>query len=138
MDVVVGRKEIINGDESMPYQATDAYAETKIEAEKFLLSKTNQISPKTNQPIRIVCIRPLGIWGERDPYHIKNVLDTAKTGLLQKKTHQNQRKFSGASRRRRGQVSAYLCWKCGSRVDRCCRSVERKWTKNLRTSLFCY
>lgn len=71
MDVVVdGKKPIVYGDESLPYpekEPEDHYSRTKIAAEKLVL-KANSNSPFT------CALRPVGMYGPRDKYHITNIV----------------------------------------------------------------
>jgi sterol-4alpha-carboxylate 3-dehydrogenase (decarboxylating) len=78
MDVVVdGAKPVINADESLPYPAVvpkDPYSRTKIAAEKMMLS--------ANGPNLAVCVlRPAGMYGARDKYHVPNIIKAARSGL---------------------------------------------------------
>ncbi len=78
MDVVVnGRKPIVDGDESLPYPARmprDAYSKSKIVAEKMVLA--------ANGPRLATCvIRPVGMYGPRDKYHLGNIIGMARKGV---------------------------------------------------------
>jgi sterol-4alpha-carboxylate 3-dehydrogenase (decarboxylating) len=78
MDVVVdGRKPIVYGDESLPYpQKTpkDPYSRTKIAAEKMVL--------EANGPALAACVlRPAGMYGPRDKYHVPNIIKVAKSAM---------------------------------------------------------
>ena len=78
MDVVVdGRKPIVDGDESLPYPARmprDAYSKSKIVAEKMVLA--------ANGPRLATCvIRPVGMYGPRDKYHLGNIIGMARKGM---------------------------------------------------------
>lgn len=78
MDVVVdGRKPIVNGDERLPYprrMPSDAYSRTKIIAEKMVLA--------ANSPRLCTCVlRPVGMYGPRDRYHLGNVIAMARRGV---------------------------------------------------------
>jgi nucleoside-diphosphate-sugar epimerase len=78
MDVVVnGAKPIVFGDESLPYPARmpkDPYSRTKILAEKMML--------EANGPELATCVlRPAGMYGPRDKYHVPNILKAARSGL---------------------------------------------------------
>lgn len=71
MDVVVDdKKPIIDGDESLPYpeiEPEDPYCRTKIAAEKSIL--------KSNCPSLLTCaLRPVGMYGPRDKYHLTNII----------------------------------------------------------------
>ncbi len=78
MDVVVdGRKPIVDGDESLPYPRRvprDAYSRTKIEAERMVL--------EANGPGLSTCaLRPVGMYGPRDRYHLGNIIGMARRGV---------------------------------------------------------
>ncbi|HUJ75619.1 MAG TPA: NAD-dependent epimerase/dehydratase family protein, partial [bacterium] len=78
MDVVVdGRKPIVDGDESLPYPAKlpkDAYSRSKIAAETMVL--------EANGPRLSTCVlRPVGMYGPRDKYHLGNVIGMARRGV---------------------------------------------------------
>lgn len=77
IDVVVeGRRPIVNGDESLPYPKRlprDAYSRTKIQAEQLVL--------RANGPELATCaLRPVGMYGPRDRYHLGNVVAMARRG----------------------------------------------------------
>jgi nucleoside-diphosphate-sugar epimerase len=77
IDVVVdGRRPIVDGDESLPYPARlprDPYCRTKILAEQMML--------EADGPELAVCaLRPVGMYGPRDRYHLGNVLEMARKG----------------------------------------------------------
>ncbi len=74
MDVVVdGKKPIVNGDESLPYpkkEPKDDYCKTKIIAEQLIL--------RANGPQILTCsLRPVGMYGPRDKYHLTNIIKAA-------------------------------------------------------------
>jgi nucleoside-diphosphate-sugar epimerase len=78
MDVVVdGRKPIVDGDESLPYPARmprDDYSRTKIVAEKMILGSAG--------PELATCaLRPVGMYGPRDKYHLGTIIGMAKKGV---------------------------------------------------------
>ncbi len=78
MDVVVdGKKPIKNGDESLGYpkkMPSDHYCRTKIIAEKMVL--------EANSSKLLTCaLRPVGMYGPRDKYHIKNIIEAVNRGL---------------------------------------------------------
>ncbi len=78
MDVVVdGRKPIVDGDESLPYPARmprDAYSRSKILSEKMMLA--------ANGPeLRTCALRPVGMYGPRDKYHLGNIIGMARRGV---------------------------------------------------------
>jgi nucleoside-diphosphate-sugar epimerase len=77
IDVVVdGRRPIIHGDESLPYpkrMPKDAYSRTKIEAEQLVLA--------ADGPELATCaLRPVGMYGPRDRYHMGNMVAMARKG----------------------------------------------------------
>ncbi len=78
MDVVVdGRKPIVDGDETLPYPARmprDDYSRTKIIAEKMILESSG--------PELAACaLRPVGMYGPRDKYHLGTIIGMAKRGV---------------------------------------------------------
>jgi nucleoside-diphosphate-sugar epimerase len=78
MDVVVdGRKPIVDGNESLPYpekMPADPYCRTKIIAEQMVL--------KANCPQLLTCsLRPVGMYGPRDKYHITNIIKAVSNGI---------------------------------------------------------
>jgi sterol-4alpha-carboxylate 3-dehydrogenase (decarboxylating) len=77
LDVVVqGSKPIVEGDESLPYPKRlprDPYCRSKILAERLVLA--------ANGPQLATCaLRPVGIYGPRDRYHLGNVIAMARRG----------------------------------------------------------
>lgn len=68
--VVMGGKKISGGDETLPYteRFNDLYTETKVVAEKFVLSQNGQGGLLT------CSIRPSGIWGRGDQTMFRKVL----------------------------------------------------------------
>jgi nucleoside-diphosphate-sugar epimerase len=78
MDVVVdGRKPIVEGDESLPYPARmprDSYSRTKIIAEKMVLGSSGTA-------FATCALRPVGMYGPRDKYHLGNIIEMARKGV---------------------------------------------------------
>lgn len=77
VDVVVdGRRPIVDGDESLPYPDKlpgDHYCRTKILAEQAMIA--------ANGPELAICaLRPAGMYGPRDRYHLGNIVAMAKKG----------------------------------------------------------
>ena len=77
IDVVVdGRRPVVDGDESLPYPERlprDAYSRTKIEAEQLMLA--------ADSPELATCaLRPVGMYGPRDRYHLGNMVAMARKG----------------------------------------------------------
>ena len=77
--VVFNRRDICNGDESLPY-ATEFlchYARSKVMAEKMILA--------ANGPFLLTCaIRPHLIWGPGDPHLVPRLLASGRKRLLKK------------------------------------------------------
>jgi nucleoside-diphosphate-sugar epimerase len=77
LDVVVdGKKPITYGDESLPYPRKlpkDHYSRTKILAEKASIEANNKNGLLT------VSLRPVGMYGPRDKYHIANIIQIAQS-----------------------------------------------------------
>lgn len=75
LDAVCTGKPIRDGDETLPYpkRFPNAYCRSKAESEKLI----SGINPGK---LRALTIRPTGIYGERDPYHISALLEMAKKG----------------------------------------------------------
>ena len=69
MDVVYGGQAISMGDEDLPYprRFADAYARTKAHAEQRVLAASGEA-------LLTCALRPCGLYGEADPYHLSNVL----------------------------------------------------------------
>lgn len=78
MDVVVdGAKPIVEGDESLPYPARmprDAYSRTKIVSEKMVLAANTD-------GLATCVLRPVGMYGPRDRYHLGNIIGMARRGV---------------------------------------------------------
>ncbi|WP_422745348.1 3-beta-hydroxysteroid dehydrogenase [Mycobacterium sp. WMMD1722] len=74
--VVMGGQRIVAGDETMPYtdRFNDLYTETKVVAEKFVLSQ-NAVDGM------LTCsIRPSGIWGRGDQTMFRKVFESVQAG----------------------------------------------------------
>lgn len=78
MDVVYSGRAIRDGDESLPYPAThmDAYARSKAGAEQLVLAANGRNGLRTS------VLRPCGMYGPDDPYHIAETLKAVQSGLL--------------------------------------------------------
>jgi 3beta-hydroxy-delta5-steroid dehydrogenase/steroid delta-isomerase len=74
--VVMGGKRIANGDETLPYtqRFNDLYTETKVAAERFVLSQNGVGGMFT------CSIRPSGIWGRGDQTMFRRVFDSVLAG----------------------------------------------------------
>ena len=77
MDVVCGTEPLPGVDERHPYPArfTNEYSRTKAVAEQHVLAANDEA-------LRTCALRPCGIFGEGDPYHVANVLDVLENGGL--------------------------------------------------------
>lgn len=77
MDVVCGHDPVVDADESTPFPQvfTNEYSRTKAEGELLALAANDD-------DLRVCAIRPCGIFGERDPYHLGNVLRLLRQGKL--------------------------------------------------------
>ena len=85
MDVVVDGASIVDGDESLPYatRPSDGYARTKIAAERVALGADGaEGAGGAGRALRVAVIRPCGMYGRGDPYHLAAVLGAAKRGAL--------------------------------------------------------
>jgi 3beta-hydroxy-Delta5-steroid dehydrogenase / steroid Delta-isomerase len=74
--VVVGGQNIVGGDETMPYTTrfNDLYTETKVAAERFVLSQNGAHDMLT------CAIRPSGIWGTGDQTMFRKVFESVLAG----------------------------------------------------------
>ncbi|MBV8348661.1 MAG: NAD-dependent epimerase/dehydratase family protein [Mycolicibacterium sp.] len=76
--VVIGGEAISGGDETLPYtdRFADLYTETKVAAEKFVLSQNGVGGLLT------CAIRPSGIWGSGDQTMFRKVFERVVTGQV--------------------------------------------------------
>ncbi|MET0474607.1 MAG: NAD-dependent epimerase/dehydratase family protein [Mycobacterium sp.] len=74
--VVMGGQRIVNGDETIPYTTrfNDLYTETKVTAEKFVLTQNGVGGLLT------CSIRPSGIWGRGDQTMFRKVFESVLAG----------------------------------------------------------
>ncbi len=90
MDVVCGTAPVVNADETVPYPSRFAneYARTKAHAEQAVLAahgsaRTARSGEHPSEARLATCaIRPCGMFGEGDPYHVANVLRIVRDGGL--------------------------------------------------------
>jgi len=82
-DVVFTGRPIRDADERIPYprRFVNGYCRTKADAEVAVLSADGRRGA-AGQPLRTVALRPVGIWGEGDPFHISALVRMAQRGLL--------------------------------------------------------
>jgi len=78
LDAIYDGRPVVDGDESLPYptRGYNAYADTKARAEQLALSNHDP------DGTRVCALRTCGMWGERDPYHVSNLLRMAQAGKL--------------------------------------------------------
>lgn len=78
MDVVMGAGAIRGGDETLPYPDVpfDRYSATKAAGERAVLAANGA------DGLRTCVLRPCGMYGERDPYHMTAVYREAEGGKL--------------------------------------------------------
>ncbi|OHD65885.1 MAG: hypothetical protein A2176_03495 [Spirochaetes bacterium RBG_13_51_14] len=87
MDVIYCGSPIVKGDEALPYpkKYTMAYAETKAAAERDVLAANRAgrgNGTEDGTELRTCVIRPCGMFGEGDPYHVSSFLRMAQEGKL--------------------------------------------------------
>jgi 3beta-hydroxy-delta5-steroid dehydrogenase/steroid delta-isomerase len=77
MDVIYAGRPVVDADETVPYPTrfADAYARTKARGEQRAVAENDA-------QLRTCAIRPCGMYGEGDPYHVSNVLRIARSGGL--------------------------------------------------------
>lgn len=86
-NVVFGGKEIVNGNESLPYfpldDHVDPYGRSKSIAEQLVLKSNGRPSKKKNGVRLFTCaVRPAAIYGPGEERHLPRILSLAKMGLL--------------------------------------------------------
>jgi nucleoside-diphosphate-sugar epimerase len=90
MDVVCGKQPVVKADETLAYPETftNDYARTKAEAEQKVLAAhgTKRAARDGEDPaqcrLATCALRPCGMYGEGDPYHVANVLRVVREGRL--------------------------------------------------------
>ncbi|XP_059291895.1 uncharacterized protein LOC132045347 [Lycium ferocissimum] len=86
-NVVYGGKEIVNGNESLPYfpidDHADPYGRSKSIAEQLVLKSNGRPFNKKNGKCLYTCaIRPAAIYGPGEERHLPRIITLAKLGLL--------------------------------------------------------
>ncbi|KAF5194949.1 3 beta-hydroxysteroid dehydrogenase type [Thalictrum thalictroides] len=86
-NVVFGGKEIVNGNEGLPYfpidDHVDPYGRSKSIAEQLVLKSNGRQSKKKNGTCLYTCvIRPAGIYGPGEERHLPRIVSYAKLGLF--------------------------------------------------------
>ncbi len=88
MDVVCSGQPVRDGDETLPYpnRFNDEYARSKAAAEQIALSSNGaplqHSEAETTGTLRTCAVRPCGMFGEADPYHVSSTLRMAMEGKL--------------------------------------------------------
>lgn len=82
IDVIFAGQPLYGADERAPYpeRFLDHYGATKAEAERLVLAANG--TPGTDGPLLTTSLRPCGMYGEGDPYHLGSVLRAARAGDL--------------------------------------------------------
>ncbi|CAL1383588.1 unnamed protein product [Linum trigynum] len=86
-NVVFGGKEIVNGNEALPYfpldDHVDPYSRSKSIAEQLVLSHSGRPFKTNNRGKLHTCaVRPAGIYGPGEERHLPRIISHAKWGLL--------------------------------------------------------
>jgi len=91
MDVACGSDPVVDVTEEVPIpdHLENIYCETKAEAEVLVLAANGRERgrragepPGGEAAMRTAALRPCGMYGEADPYHVKNTLDVVRGGKL--------------------------------------------------------
>ncbi|XP_062097706.1 uncharacterized protein LOC133803621 [Humulus lupulus] len=90
-NVVFGGKEIVNGNEALPYfpidDHVDPYGRSKSLAEQLVLKNNGRpLKKKTGKCLHTCAIRPAAIYGPGEERHFPRIVSLAKLGLLLFKT----------------------------------------------------
>ncbi|XP_076447537.1 short-chain dehydrogenase/reductase family 42E member 1-like [Babylonia areolata] len=84
-NVVFGGKEIVNGDETLPYltddQFTDHYSKTKTVAERKALAASGQ-STENGSTLRCCALRLAGVYGPGELRHLPRIVSYLEQGLV--------------------------------------------------------
>ncbi|KAI3424035.1 3Beta_HSD domain-containing protein [Psidium guajava] len=86
-NVVYGGKEIVNGNESLPYfpldEHVDSYGRSKSIAEQLVLKSNGRpLKKKKGKNLYTCAIRPAAIYGPGEDRHLPRIVSLAKLGLL--------------------------------------------------------
>lgn len=95
MDVAWEGKPIVNGDETLPFATAhiNAYCNSKIIAERFVSAQGRRFRDRDEGPATVI-VRPMGIYGEADPYHCSQTLLSAQAGKLSSRMGDGAARFS--------------------------------------------
>lgn len=84
-NAVFGGKEIVNGDETLPYfpldQHSDKYGPTKAMAEELVL-KANGTPMRNKELFKTAAIRPAAIYGDDEQRHLPRIVKHIDNGLF--------------------------------------------------------
>ncbi|GMP44394.1 hypothetical protein CsSME_00013342 [Camellia sinensis var. sinensis] len=85
-NVVFGGKEIVNGNETLPYfpldDYVDPYSRSKCIAEQLVLKSNGRPLKKKNGNLYTCAIRPAAIYGPGEERHLPRIINLSKLGLL--------------------------------------------------------
>ncbi|XP_028087077.1 short-chain dehydrogenase/reductase family 42E member 1-like isoform X1 [Camellia sinensis] len=85
-NVVFGGKEIINGNETLPYfplhDYVDPYSRNKCIAKQLVLKSNGRPLKKKNGNLYTCAIRPAAIYGPGEERHLPRIINLSKLGLL--------------------------------------------------------
>ncbi|EPS73546.1 hypothetical protein M569_01206, partial [Genlisea aurea] len=85
-NVVFGGKEIVNGNEALPYfpidDHVDSYSRTKCIAEQLVLKNNGRPFRKGEGRLYSCAIRPAAIYGPGEERHLPRIIKLGKLGLL--------------------------------------------------------
>ncbi|KAL8586859.1 hypothetical protein ACOMHN_052735 [Nucella lapillus] len=86
-NVVYGGREIVNGDESLPYlaedQFTDHYSKTKMLAEKKVMGANGSRTEDGTATLRCCALRLAGVYGPGEQRHIPRIVSYLEQGLVE-------------------------------------------------------
>uniref|UniRef100_A0A5B7BIM9 3-beta hydroxysteroid dehydrogenase/isomerase domain-containing protein n=1 Tax=Davidia involucrata TaxID=16924 RepID=A0A5B7BIM9_DAVIN len=85
-NVVFGGKEIINGNETLPYfpldDHVDPYGRSKSIAEQLVLKSNGRPLKKNGKCLYTCAVRPAAIYGPGEERHLPRIINLSKLGLL--------------------------------------------------------
>ncbi|XP_052191594.1 uncharacterized protein LOC127800806 [Diospyros lotus] len=85
-NVVFGGKDIVNGNETLPYlpldDHVDPYSRCKSIAEQLVLKSNGRPFKKKNGTLYACAVRPAAIYGPGEERHLPRIISLAKLGLL--------------------------------------------------------
>ncbi len=105
MDVVCGHAPVVDVNEevAIPDDLENIYCETKAEAETLVLDhdgaeRARRADDAEGAPAQMhtAAVRPCGMYGEGDPYHVKNVVEVVRSGGLKARPGDGSAKFEHA------------------------------------------